>query len=71
MSEYGGIVDARVQSQAVAVGVEVAPTSLEKQNLVQGFRKIDLGPVERKILIPGERTRAAAEEQYGIIEEAK
>ena len=61
------IVGPEVGSQAVALG-EKDPTELKKKDLLRGHRVVDIRATERKVLIPGEKTREKAEYQYGVRE---
>ena len=62
----GDVVPSTVGSQSVLVGEDV--TDLKRSDLARGFRRIDLAQAERKVLVPGEKTRAQAEKQYGVEE---
>lgn len=59
--EYNGRVTANSTSQAVVAGEVKSITELSKKDLVCGHRKIDLGEVAQRVIIPGMKVREQAE----------
>ena len=60
MKHSGEVVTGTTTSQAVLAG-EKDPTEMRKCDLVHGHRTVNLAAVERKVLVPGAKTRGQAE----------